>query len=89
MSVIGIPGRRFGVGRTIPGQTNWQVYTARGIVLDVDTSAARFTGTPVYITSIGGNSSHWATTGATSVYRPDERAAGRSHLDLWSRVGGV
>jgi len=55
-------------GSTTPGSTNWQVYSANGVFLDVDTSAGKFTTTPKYITSIGGTSSHWATTGATSVY---------------------
>lgn len=61
---------RIASGRTTPGQTAWQPYPpGNGIFVDVDTTAARLTGTPVYITSIGGNSSHWATTGATSVYQ--------------------
>jgi hypothetical protein len=55
-------------GNTPPGATAWQVYNPTGIYVDVDTSAGRFPTTPVYITSIGGNSSHWATTGATSIY---------------------
>ena len=55
-------------GSTTPGSTNWQVYGATGLYLDVDTSAGKFTTAPKYITSIGGVSSHWATTGATSVY---------------------
>lgn len=57
-------------GNTPPGNTNWQVDTPKGIVLDVDTSVAGFTATPQYFTSIGGKSSHFATTGATSIYRP-------------------
>jgi hypothetical protein len=55
-------------GSTTPGSTNWQAYGANGLYLDVDTSAGKFTTAPRYITSIGGNSSHWATTGATSIY---------------------
>jgi hypothetical protein len=69
MSVVKIAS-----GRTTPGATAWQPYPSaadsRGVYVNVDTSAAGFTGTPVYITSIGGNSSHWATTGATSIYMP-------------------
>jgi hypothetical protein len=61
---------RIASGRTTPGSTAWQVYVATGIVLDVDTSAAHLTGTPVYVTSIGGTSSQWSTTGATSIYQP-------------------
>jgi hypothetical protein len=59
---------RTGAGRTPPGGTAWQVYGATGIFVDVDTRAAGFTQTPVYVTSIGGNSSHWATIGGSSVY---------------------
>jgi hypothetical protein len=36
----------------------------------VDTSAGKFTSAPKYFASIGGNSSHWGTTGATSIYTP-------------------
>jgi Zn-dependent M28 family amino/carboxypeptidase len=56
-------------GSTTPGSTNWQPYGGdTGVYLDVDTSAGKFTTTPGYITSLGGISSHWATTGATSIY---------------------
>lgn len=62
---------RIASGRTTPGQTAWQQYlNGGGIFVDIDTTAAQLTGTPVYVTSIGGNSSHWATTGATSIYLP-------------------
>jgi hypothetical protein len=56
-------------GATPVGNTAWQPYT-EGIFVDVDTSSAGFTYTPIYITSLGGNGSHWATTGATSIYLP-------------------
>jgi phage baseplate assembly protein gpV len=60
-----------GSGSTTPGSTNWQPYEGTtGIYLDVDTSAGKFTTTPKYFTSLGGNSSHWTTTGATSIYTP-------------------
>jgi len=56
-------------GSTIPGATDWKLYEgAPGIYLDVDTSAAGFASTPIYITSLGGSSHHWMTTGATSIY---------------------
>jgi hypothetical protein len=61
---------RIACGNTPPGATAWVVYTANGIYVDVNTSSGKFTSTPVYTTSIGGTSSHWATTGATSVYLP-------------------
>src|SRR5437763_9908946 len=63
--------RNLASGSTPPGATAWQQYnppTNTGVFVDVDTSAAGFDTTPVYITSIGGNSSHWSTTGATSIY---------------------
>ena len=60
---------RIASGRTQPGETAWQQYeNDAGIFVDVDTTAARLTDTPVYVTSIGGDSHHWATTGATSIY---------------------
>ena len=56
-------------GSTTPGSTNWQPYGGNtGVYLDVDTSAGKFTTTPRYFATLGGNSSHWATTGATSIY---------------------
>jgi hypothetical protein len=58
-------------GSTPVGNTAWQQYpTGEGVFVDVDTSSAGFKTTPIYITSIGGTSSHWATTGATSIYAP-------------------
>ena len=65
-----LEGKRIASGRTVPGKTNWQVYDPNGIDLDVDTSAGRLTGTPIYITSIGGDGRHWSTTGDTSIYNP-------------------
>ena len=59
---------RIGRGQTPPGSTAWQVYSPNGVFVDVDTKAAGFTATPVYVACIGGNSSHWATTGGSSVY---------------------
>ena len=56
-------------GSTTPGSTNWQSYSGNtGVYLDVDTSISKFTTTPRYFTTLGGNSSHWRTTGATSIY---------------------
>jgi hypothetical protein len=58
-------------GSTPVGNTAWQQYPdGEGIFLDVDTSSAGFTSTPIYITSIGGTSGHWGTTGATAIYDP-------------------
>jgi hypothetical protein len=58
-------------GSTPVGNTAWQQYPGgEGVFVDVDTSSAGFTSTPIYVTSIGGTSSHWWTTGATSIYFP-------------------
>lgn len=57
-------------GQTPPGSTNWQqiIGNTSGIFVDVNTSAAGFSNTPVYVTSLGGNVSNWTTTGGSSVY---------------------
>ncbi|WP_445248781.1 hypothetical protein [Microcoleus sp. OTE_8_concoct_300] len=58
-------------GSTPVGNTAWQQYSdGESIFVDVDTSSAGFTTTPIYITSLGGLGYHWATTGATSIYVP-------------------
>jgi hypothetical protein len=73
----GTDGTKIAAGSTTPGATNWQSFHPKNtpdgrysIYLDVDTSAAGFTTTPVYVTSIGGDSDggHWRTTGGSSVY---------------------
>ena len=58
-------------GSTPVGNTAWQQYPdGEGVFVDVDTSSAGFTTTPIYITSLGGDTQHWGTTGATSIYVP-------------------
>jgi hypothetical protein len=53
------------------GNTAWQQNPdGEGVFVDVDTSSAGFKTTPIYITSLGGNTHHWGTTGATSIYAP-------------------
>lgn len=64
---------KFASGKTQPGATKWQRDTSSvgdGIYVDVDTSAAGFAQTPIYVTSIGGDSYHWGVTGASAVYKP-------------------
>lgn len=65
---------RVASGRTTPGSTNWQPYTGAGGIpgafVDVDTTSGGFTKAPVYITSLGGTTDHWAAIGATSIYVP-------------------
>ena len=64
----GTTSLRLSSGSTTPGGTDWKPYSGTGVYVDVDTSASGFTVTPEYFTSIGGESSHWATTGVTSIY---------------------
>jgi hypothetical protein len=67
--------QRIASGQTPPGSTAWQLYAPAGnptgIYVDVNTTSGKFSSVPAYVTSIGGQSSHWATTGATSVYGPN------------------
>ena len=50
---------------------DWKTYLHdEGVYVDVDTSAAGFVHTPVYLTSISGDAHHGETSGATSVYQP-------------------
>ena len=62
---------RIAAGQSQPG-AGWQVYTGggAGIYIDVNTSSGKFTTTPVYVTSLGGTSTHWAVTGGSAVYSP-------------------
>lgn len=60
---------RIAGGATAPGE-GWQEHSATEISIDVDTSQGKFTTTPVYVTSLGGSSSHCATTGGSSIHNP-------------------
>ncbi|MFP2927211.1 M57 family metalloprotease [Pyxidicoccus sp. 3LG] len=55
-------------GQTAYGATGWQQYSADGIYLDVSTAGCGYGGTPLYFTSIGGDSGHWQSSGATAIY---------------------
>ena len=55
-------------GLTVPGNTNWQADGKKGIYVDVDTSGAGYAHAPLYFTSIGGKSNHWAVSGSNAVY---------------------
>ncbi len=59
--------QRIASGHTPPGE-GWQNYYGTGICIEVDTSSARFDGTPVYTTSIGGLAHHWLLTGTDAIY---------------------
>ncbi|WP_445636539.1 hypothetical protein NSTC745_01460 [Nostoc sp. DSM 114161] len=63
---------KFASGKTQPGATNWQQLGSGtdSLYVTVDTSAAGFTSTPIYVTSIGGDGKHFGTTGASAIYKP-------------------
>jgi len=55
-------------GRTLLGSTPWKQYGNDGIYVDVDTSQCAFETTPVYVSSMGGNTQHWTSTGSSEIY---------------------
>lgn len=58
-------------GSTVPGNTAWTGYPTSSptqIYVQIDTSACGFKNRPIYLTSLGGKSSHWTTTGAAQPY---------------------
>jgi hypothetical protein len=61
---------KFASGKTQPGATNWQKGNGDYVYVDVDTSAAGFAQTPIYVTSIAGSAYHTYVTGASAVYNP-------------------
>jgi hypothetical protein len=63
-----VPTTYANAGSTPIGTTNWQAYGSNAIYLDVDTSAAGFTATPRYFTSLGGSSGHWTAQGINAIY---------------------
>lgn len=61
---------RMVMGKTNSHQTNWVSYTPGGVYADIDTSAAGFSTTPQYFTSLTGEMRHNLARGATSIYKP-------------------
>lgn len=61
--------QRIASGSTTPG-AGWQQYLCCGLYIDVDTSAANFSGQPTYTISVGGAGDQWALTGTSSIYSP-------------------
>ncbi len=59
---------RMVMGKTNPHRTNWVLYTPGGVYTDIDTSAAGFSTTPQYFTSLTGELRHNLARGATSIY---------------------
>lgn len=64
---------RIAVGQLDPRTTPWVQYATGGIYVDVDTSSAGFSSTPLYFTSLGGHTNTWLAQGATSIYSPTAR----------------
>ncbi len=63
---------RIVTGQTPVGATDWKRYkeTRYGAYVEVDTSSAGFTATPLYLTSLGGTGGHWFVAGPSAVYSP-------------------
>lgn len=61
---------RIAVGQLDPKTTRWVQYATGGIYVDIDTSSAGFSSTPLYFTSLGGHTNNWLAQGATSIYYP-------------------
>jgi hypothetical protein len=57
-------------GQTSP--RDWQNYGDQSVYVDMDTSDAGFTAVPRYLTSLSSSRGIWATTGATSIYSPEQ-----------------
>ena len=49
---------------------DWELYKDKYVKVEIDTSQASFSKTPMYLTSLHGERHHWLAVGATSVYSP-------------------
>jgi hypothetical protein len=65
---LGVPISAINAGATPIGATNWQVFSSNLIYVDVDTSAAGFTATPRYFTSLGGTGDQRNAQGISAIY---------------------
>ena len=70
-------------GRTTPGATDWKAYGSNAIYLDVDTTAAGFTSTPRYFTSLGGTSYQYNAHGFNAIYSATAKGF-RVYLRNWN-----
>lgn len=61
---------QIGIKAAAGTESNWQPNGPNSVYLDVDTSAAGFTGNPVYVTSLSCDDRCFATTGGSSIYSP-------------------
>jgi hypothetical protein len=82
---LGVPRTSINVGSTQAGTTNWQSYGTNAIYVDVDTSAARFTATPLYFTSIGGITNQRDAQGINAIYSATSKGF-RIYLRNWNGV---
>lgn len=59
-------------GSTSPAATNWQPYNNEktAVYVDVDTSVAKFSKTPLYFTSLWGGTAQWNAIGVCAIYAP-------------------
>lgn len=73
--------QRICTGSTPIGSTNWQVYSANGVMVSVDTSACNFTTRPTYVSSLVGENRHASTVGGSSPYATD--ATGKTKFDVY------
>ena len=73
---------RIGGGKTKSGE-GWKKGDGEFIHIHVDTSAAGFTSTPVYLCSLSGTEYHCYTVGGNSVYGPN--AHGFDVYLAWSK----
>jgi len=65
----GAPKSGSGAGSTTSGATSWKSY-GDALYVDVDTSSAGFTDTPLYFTSLGGSGCQWENDGFNAIYSP-------------------
>jgi hypothetical protein len=82
---------KIATGSTRPNE--WKQYpetddSKTGIFVDVDTSAAGFTKTPVYTSALYGNGNHWSTTGANCIYNPSPTGF-RIYIRWWNGGLGI
>jgi len=69
---------KFACGSTEPGNTQWVQEDPNVLRLDIDIKSAGFSEKPLYFTSLGGTSYHWATIGTTSIYPSENKGFNES-----------
>jgi len=55
-------------GETPRGSTNWVDCGHQCVSVDIDTSLCGFSDTPVFISSMGGTTTHWESSGSSELY---------------------